>query len=245
MLAQEATLNPTPLIDTPAEIALKNTNAPKKRPCLPGYVSPSIEIVYYPERPNSFDGFAVSGRAWGSELQGAFAYVTISGVTRRAKIIDGLWTVIFEDDALPKHFSGPKEIVAQFRDNLDRIASASVSVYVEDFVDSFITVDDVHKVVGIGHEAELQASGELNLGTHSTGRELVVLLITDDADGPLEPGTIVAAGTVADSWRHGEWRAQIPLKGVKSGSYRVRAQLLDCANTALARTINSPQTILL
>jgi len=247
VLTNDVTLLPTHHSDDLVEAAnLSDSETATRRPTLPGYVSPSIEILYYPERPNLFDGFTVSGRAWGSELQGAFAYVTIAGVTRRAKICDGLWTVIFEDGALPKHFSGNKEIVAQFRDNLDHIARASVTVYVEEFIDSFITVDNIHKVVGHGTDAELHISGELNLGTHQDGRELIVLLERDDANvaDPDYSPQVVAAGKLSSGWHHGEWRARISLAGVKSGAFRVRAQLLDCANTALTRAMRSQQVIL-
>jgi len=237
MLSQEVELEtPGNLAAVASPEAFKN---PVKRPNLPGYVSPSIEIVYYPERANLFDGFVISGRAWGSELQGAFAYVTISGVTRRAPITDGLWTVIFEDDALPKHYSGQKEIVAQLRDNLGHIVRTAVSLYIEDFVDSFITVDDDCKIVTEGRHQVLHAKGELNLGTHQEGRELVVLLVRDDV-----PEQVVAAGEVASGWHHGEWSARIRLSHLKAGSYRVKAQLMDCANTALTRVITSPHAIL-
>jgi len=233
---------PLPALDVELNFtqATKLDEPPSKRPSLPGYVTPSIEIIYYPERPNLFDGFAISGRAWGSELQGAYAYVTIAGVTRRSRIVDGLWTVIFEDDSLPKHYSGSKEIIAQFRDSLGHVARAAVTVYVEDFVDSFITVDEIHKIIGDGRHAELHASGELNLGTHLTGRELVVLLVRNDAEE-----RVVSAGYLASGWQHGEWRARIPLGGVKPGSYRVRAQLMDDANAALTRVMYSPQSIVI
>jgi len=228
------------LTATPTEEAMGETANPTKRPSLPGYVGPSIEIIYYPERPNLFDGFTVSGQAYGSELQGAFAYVTVAGVTRRAKIIDGLWTVIFEDDALPRHYSGHKEIVAQFRDNVGKVATASVSVYIEDFIDSFIIVDNTHKIVGDGIEAQLHISGELNLGTHLDNRELQVTLVSDD-----EAGHTVAIGELEPGWQHGEWRAAISLKKIIPGEYRVRAQLSDGANAALTRVMCSPQVILL
>lgn len=240
MLAHEATitsaLTPT---ECPDELVEK-VPAKGKRPCLPGYVSPSIEIIYYPERPNLFDAFSVSGRAWGSELQGAFVYVTVAGVTRRARIIDGLWEVFFEDDSLPKHYSGSKELVAQFRDNLGHVAQATLTVYVDDFIDSFITVDEMHKVEGAGSDAVLQVAGELNLGTHLEGRELSVLLVCDE-----DEQCIVAAGALAPGWQHGEWRARIPLAGVMNGAFRVRAQLTDTANAALTRVMTSAQAILL
>jgi len=223
-----------------ADEAMGETANPTKRPTLPGYVMPSIEIIYYPEKPNLFDGFTVSGQAWGSELQGAFVYVTVAGVTRRAKIIDGLWTVTFEDDALPRHYSGHKEIVAQFRDNVGKVATTSVSVYVEDFIDSFVIVDNVHQIVGEGPQAELHISGELNLGTHLADRELTVCLVTDD-----DEAAVVAAGELTAGWQHGEWRAQIALDGVESGEYKVRALLTDGANAALTRAMCSTQVILL
>jgi len=226
--------------DVGLEFDLASTAEPTRRPCLPGYVSPSIEIVYYPERANLFDGFAISGRAWGSELQGAYAYVTVSGVTRRAKITDGLWTVIFEDDSLPKHYSGTKEIIAQFRDNLGHVARTSVTVYIEEFMDSFITVDEHSRIEGHGPSAVLHTSGELTLGTHLEGRELIVLLVPDDAQH-----RVVSAGVVENGWQHGEWRAQIPIGRVKPGTYRVRAQLMDDANAALTRVMYSPQCIVL
>jgi len=226
------------IVTLPANLALDAPpiGTPTRRPDLPGYVSPSIEIVYYPERPNVFDGFVVSGRVWGSELQGAYVYVTIAGATRRSRVVDGLWTVMFEDDSLPKHFSGPKEIVAQFRDNLGHIARTSVAIYVEDFIDSFITVDNNHRI----EDGALFVSGELNLGTHTEGRELIVLLIEDD-----EAARVVGAGELDYGWQYGEWKARIPLAGVKPGEYRVRAQLLDCANTALTRTMYSAEAILI
>jgi len=236
VLTQEA---PAQISVAPLESIDSNLNV-TKRPTLPGYISPSLELVHYPLQPNLFDGFVVSGRAIGSELYGAFVYVTVAGVTRRAKIIDGLWTAIFEDDSLPKHYSGNKEIVAQVRDSLGHIARTSVEVTIEDFVDSFVTIDGAHTIVGIGADAELITSGELNLGSHLEGRELIVLLVRDD-----EEACVVATGTVAKGWHHGEWRARISLAGIKSGAFRVRAQLMDCANAALTRVMTSSQVILI
>jgi len=238
------------LLDSAAEVAEAEPNdatpnqtviqQPTKRPNLPGYISPTIEIIYYPERANLFDGFAVSGRAWGSELQGAYVYVTVAGVTRRAKITDGLWTVIFEDNALPAHYSGQKKILAQFRDSLGHIARTAVSIYVEDFEDSFITVDDAYQIAGHGKHKVLNIAGELNLGTHTEDRELIVLLVRDDAEG-----RVAAAGQLKNGWQYGEWRARIPLAGVKPGAYKVLAQLMDGANTALTRVMTSAESIML
>jgi len=223
----------------PASDTLDTFQTTTTRPNLPGYVTPGVEIIHYPTSPNMFDGFVVSGRAWGSELWGGYVYVTVAGVTRRAKIIDGLWTAIFEDGAMPQHFAGTKELVAQARDNVGKIARTSITISMEQFVDSFVTIDNVHTVVGIGDDADLYTSGELNLGSHLEGRELIVMLVRDD-----EEACVVATGTVGKGWQHGEWRAKISLNGVKSGAFRVRALLMDSANAALTRVTTSSQVIL-
>jgi len=80
----------------------------------------------------------------------------------------------------------------------------------------------------------------LNLGTHLHGRELIVLLVTDD-----EEARVMAAGAVTSGWHHGEWRAEIPLGHLSSGAYRVRAQLMDPANPALTRVMTGSEAILL
>jgi hypothetical protein len=210
----------------------------EKRPGLQ-YVAPGLEFVSLPINPNLFDGFVVSGRASGSHINASEVHITISGVTRHSRILDGLWSARFEDGALPMHYCGNKAIVAELRDERGQTVRLTETMMFERFVDSFVSIDEEHWITGTGTDKELHVKGELNLGTHLTDRELIVLLVRDDAEA-----AVVATGTVTGGWQYGEWRSRIPLAKVKSGQYRARALLIDGANATLGRVMTGAQAIL-
>lgn len=192
----------------------------------PTYIPPGLEVLQYPTQLNSFDSFTVSGQAWGSAIDGKVVQVSIAGITRTARIIDGLWAVTFEDGAIPRHRHGNREITAILRDSLGNAARSNLKVTLEEFSEGYVQVDELYSIIDDGKT--LIATGELALGTHDQKRELIVLLVRDDAES-----TIAATGTVTSGWQFGEWRARIPLHGLATGTYKVRAQLMDCANAAL------------
>jgi hypothetical protein len=198
----------------------------------PTYTAPGLDIIHYPQHPNMFDGFVISGRAWGSELRDTKVKVTIGGVTRQAVIREGLWATVFEDGALPIHHPGRKEVKARLTDALGHSASDKVDIQFEVFVDSYISIDTDYLHSTIAGRRHLIATGELNLGTHLVEREMIVTLVRDDSEG-----CIVSVGNVVNGWHHGEWRAKIPVPSNPQGSYRVRAQLMDGASPALTRTM--------
>lgn len=195
-------------------------------PVVSNYIPPGLEVLHFPAYLNSFDGFVVSGQVWGTDDVGIQVQVTLAGITRTARIRDGLWDVYFEDGAIPRHRHGSRELIATARDLRGNTARTSIKVIVEEFTEGFIQIDSPHSVTDDG--GTLQATGELCLGTHDLGRELIVLLVTDDAEGQ-----VAATGVVTPNWQFGEWTGAIPLAGVRPGNYRVRAQLMDSANAKL------------
>ena len=122
------------------------------------------------------------------------------------------------------------------RDSKGNTARSGIKVVVEEFVEGFIVIDDDHTISSDG--TSLKVTGELFLGSHDDGRELIVLLVSDDAEAQ-----VVATGTVSPQWQFGEWQAAIPLVGVRPGTYRVRAQLMDAANAALTQVTVGVQEI--
>ncbi|GAB2462179.1 hypothetical protein [Xylanimonas ulmi] len=195
------------------------------------YRAPRLELITCPRRLTTFDGFAVTGRAYGSQVQDADVEVCVAGVARTGKVENGLWSVEFEDGALSMRHAGVRPVTGRITDAWFNTAQATEWVTVEEFVDGFVHVDGRHEVRGdLGSDGHLVASGELGLGTHDQGRELVVMLVRDDAEG-----VVVATGLVESGWHHGEWRARLPLAGVTAGAYRVRALLTDKVCASLTR----------
>ena len=214
---------------SPEADSLGHRNFAKKPP----HKAPGVELVHYPSHPNMFDGFVVSGRAWGSDIQKKNVEVTVANTTRYGRIRDGLWAVVFEDGALPQYCDGNQEIIARVTDSLGITAETSLSIYLEKFVDSFVSIDTKYVFDDNGVEKLLIVTGELNLGTHLIGRDLTVTLISDD-DGTQK----LIMGEVANGWHHGEWQARIPVSEC-TGYFRVQAHLLDESNSALNRVMVS------
>jgi len=204
------------------------------------YIPPGLEVLHYPEHLNTFDGFVVSGRAWGSDIIAKQVQVSIAGVTRKARIIDGLWDVFFEDGALPRYRHGTCEIVASIGDTHGSTARSSMMVELEEFAEGYVQIDERYSLYETAEGDILQVTGDLALGTHDHDRELIVLLVSDDAEH-----SVVVTGNVAPGWQFGEWRAGIPISDLGPGDYFVRAQLMDRANVALTHiaTSTTPITI--
>lgn len=201
------------------------------------YVAPRLELTACPRTLNTFDGFQVSGRAFGSEVEGAEVEVTVAGVVRTARVHDGSWAVQFEPQALSMRHAGVRSVTGRVVDAWFNTAQATEWVTIDEFVDGFVHVDSRHDLAS--DDAHLVASGELGLGSHDRGRELVVLLVRDDVEG-----VVVATGVVEPGWHHGEWFARLPLAGVTAGSYRVRALLTDEACAGLTRlAVGRPFTL--
>ena len=201
----------------------------------PDYCEPGLEVFHYPTHANMFDGFSISGRAWGSDLGSARVRISIAGVTRHGLVRDGLWTVIFDDGSLPQHRYGLRRAAIEISDAFGCVAKAEVVIEFEQFVDSYITIDSDYAVTYADDGAAMmRVKGELNLGTHLDGRELVVLLVCDPVGCPAP-----LVGEVEPGWRHGEWRATFPLARAGCGPRRIRAQLMDNANPALTRVTTS------
>jgi hypothetical protein len=195
------------------------------------YVAPRIELICCPRTLTTFDGFVVSGRATGSELDGVDVEVCVAGVTRTGRLQDGTWSVRFEDGALSLRHAGVRSITARLTDGWFNTAQASQWVTVDEFEDGYVYVDGCRDLAGVvGTDARLTCSGELGLGTHDRCRELVVVLVRDDAEG-----IVVSTADVQGGWRDGEWVATLPLAGVPAGAYRVRALLTDAAHPCLTR----------
>ncbi|PZR53511.1 hypothetical protein DNL40_08410 [Xylanimonas oleitrophica] len=197
------------------------------------YVPPRVELAVCPRTLNTYDGFTVSGRCTGSMVDDAVVEVCVSGVVRSARVDDdGAWTVRFEDGALGRRHAGVRPVTARVVDGLLNRAEVTAWVTVDEFEDGYVHVDERHEVVGgSGAGRTLSVSGVLGLGTHEAGRELVVVLVRDDAEA-----CVVSTGTVRQGWRWGEWSARLPLDGVGPGAYRVRALLTDVAGADLTRT---------
>jgi len=192
------------------------------------YVPPGLEVIHFPEHLNTYDGFTVSGQVWGSEISGQQVQVSICGATRSAEIIDGLWDVFFEDGALPRYRHGTCDITAVIRDSHGSMAQNSIMVTLEEFADGYVQIDQAYSVLETARGDMLCVSGELALGTHDMSRDLVVHLVHADPCN-----RAAARGIVKSGWQFGEWKAQLPLSELEPGDYYVRAQLVDCANTAL------------
>ncbi|MCL1871281.1 MAG: hypothetical protein FWF90_12815 [Promicromonosporaceae bacterium] len=202
------------------------------------YLSPGVKMTRCPSHVTSFDEFVLGGTAEGTEIEGCAVAATIAGVTRRGVIEDGRWQVSFESGALDRQVSGVAKISISLRDRWHNEITVTETVVVEEFVDAFIEIDEHFTLRGsLGDpEAELRIAGELELGTHTLGRALIVNLVRDD-----EAHTVAARGLVTPGWQHGEWRARLPLHGVRPGAYRLEAILTDQACDALTRqTIGNP-----
>jgi hypothetical protein len=208
------------LMDTTAETTVGND----------AYTAPRIELAVFPRTLDTFDGFLVAGRASGSDVEGAQVQVCVAGVVRTGTVRDGAWTVRFEDRALWGQHAGVRPVTGRVTDSRFNGAEATEWVTVVEFVDGHVHVDGRHDVEGDLDGGVLHASGELGLGTHDLGRELVVLLVRDD-----EEGAVASVGVVEPGWESGEWRARLPMRGLTPGSYRVRALLTDKACAGLTR----------
>lgn len=220
------------LLDLPPTAATGNAAAVATRP----YVAPRLELIDCPRLLTTFDGFVVSGRASGSELDGVDVEVCVAGVTRTGRLRDGIWSVRFEDGALALRHAGVRSVTARLTDAWFNTAQATQWVTIDEFEDGFVHVDgfrDLDDVVGPDHTPT--CTGELGLGTHDEGRELVVVLVRDDAEG-----VVVSTADVQGGWHHGEWLAELPLAGVAPGAYRVRALLTDAAHPGLTRVAVGP-----
>jgi hypothetical protein len=198
------------------------------------YMPPGVELVFCPKRLTTFDGFTVSGRAWGSELEGAEVEVSVCGVVRNSRVTDGLWAVRFENNALARRHAGVRSVTARVTDHMFNTAQATAWITVDEFVDGYVHLDAWSTIEGrdpaAGKPGILVTSGELGLGTHDLNRELVINLVRADNEN-----VVVATAHVDSGWHHGEWRANLPLDGVAPGSYRVRALLTDTACPTLTR----------
>ena len=197
----------------------------------PSYVAPRLVLTACPRILTTFDGFEVHGRAHGTQVEGVEVEVSVAGVTRTSTVRDGSWVARFEDGALTRHHAGVRPVTARLVDHWLNAAQVTEWVTVEQFVDGFVHVDARTEVTGgPGEDRHLVASGELGLGSHDGGRELVVVLVRDDAEA-----VVVSTGLVEPAWHHGEWRARLPLHGVTPGMYRVRAVLTDRRCPSLTR----------
>ncbi len=211
----------------PAPASLLEESAPTP------YLAPRMVLSVCPRTLTAFDPFMVSGQVHGSEVEGLDVEVSVVGITRTGRVHDGAWAVRFEQGALPRyHAAGVRPVTARLTDRLLNTAQVTEWVTIEEFVDGHVHVDartELQESPGTGRH--LVATGELGLGCHVDGRELVVVLVTDDTEA-----VVVATAFVEPSWHHGEWRAQVPLDGVPAGTYRVRAVLTDRACPSLTRT---------
>lgn len=197
------------------------------------YVAPRLAFTARPRLLTTFDGFRVAGVVVGSEVEGVEVEVSVAGVTRTGEVRDGAWVVRFEDGALSHRHAGVRPVTARLTDAWFNPAQTTEWVTIDEFVDGFVHVDGRYAVEGgdgAGGDGELVATGELGLGTHETGRELVVLLVRDDVEG-----VVVSTGVVEPGWHHGEWVARLPLRSVGRGAYRVRALLTDKVCATLTR----------
>ncbi|ACZ32123.1 hypothetical protein Xcel_3122 [Xylanimonas cellulosilytica DSM 15894] len=195
------------------------------------YVAPRVELMASPRALTTFDGFVVSGCAFGSEVEGVEVEVSVAGVTRTGVVEAGHWTVAFEDGALSHRHAGVRAVTARLIDAWFNPAQVTEWVTVDEFVDGFVHVDGGHDLEGeVGPGGTLVATGELGLGTHEQGRELVVMLVRDD-----DEAVVVSTGLVEAGWHHGEWVARLPLCAVGRGTYRIRALLTDKVCASLTR----------
>ncbi|MCL2595671.1 MAG: hypothetical protein FWD83_09145 [Promicromonosporaceae bacterium] len=193
------------------------------------YAPPHLEVIACPAAVTSLAGFQVSGRASGTEIEGCQVRVTVAGVERHGWVHDGRWQVRFELGALARKALGACPVEASITDRWYNKAEAIEVVVVEEFVDGFVQIDNSHQLLA----GNLLATGELGLGTHETGRELVVVLVNAD-------GVAVTTGVVARGWQYGEWRASLAVDDVAPGTYRLRAILTDIACGSLTRQTVGP-----
>jgi hypothetical protein len=194
------------------------------------YTPPGLDIVMCPRQINTFDGFVVSGRAWGSNLEGAKVEVTLATTTRHGVVTDGLWSVRFEKDAMHRRHAGMRPLTVRITDNVANSAQSSEWVSIDEFIDGFVELDSWHSIEAAGEGMSvLVTSGELGLGTHIDGRGLEVILLDED-------GKVVADGAVKPGWAYGEWQARFSLVGIPAGQYRIRVALTDIACHSLTRS---------
>jgi hypothetical protein len=195
------------------------------------YTAPRLELTAFPRALTTFQDFRVSGRAVGSHVEGVEVEVSVAGVTRTGVVRDGAWSVAFEYGALSHRHAGVRPVTGRLTDAWFNIVQATEWVTIDEFVDGFVHIDGRYAVEGRADAGGvLVATGEVGLGTHETGRELVVLLVRDD-----DEGVVVATGVVEPGWHHGEWVARLPLRSVSRGAYRVRALLTDKVCATLTR----------
>lgn len=196
------------------------------------YVAPRMVLTSCPRDLNTFDGFEVHGLAYGSDVEDLVVEVSVAGVVRTGRVTDGAWSVRFESGALPRWQStGLRPVTARITDRCFNTAQVTEWVTVEEFVDGFVHIDDRTAVVGAENKRHLLVTGEIGVGTHEEGRELVVVLVRDDVEA-----VVVSTAFVEPGWDQGEWRARLPLDGVTAGTYRVRAILTDKVCPSLTRT---------
>jgi hypothetical protein len=203
------------------------------------YEPPRVRLVQAPRRLTTFDGFDVRGAVEGSDVDGERVSVSVGGVTRSATVRGGRFDVHFEDDVLDHGSVGVRPLVASVTDRRGNMAKETVWVPIDEFHAGHVHLDPLGDVVMQDARQELTVTGELALGTHVDGRELVVLLVTADAEE-----LVVATGTVADGWEHGELVADIPVGALARGRYRVRAVLTDPVSPRLLRSdVSAPFTL--
>lgn len=195
------------------------------------YEPPRVRFVDAPARLNTYDGFGVRGVVEGSDVEGERVSVCLAGVTRSATLRDGEFEVHFEDDVLDHCSVGVRALVASVTDRRGNTTKETAWVPIEEFHAGHVYLDPLGDVVVEDAGQELTCTGELSVGTHTEGRELVVLLVTAHAEE-----LVVATGTVAPGWGCGELVARIPVGALGMGRYRVRVLLTDAASPRLLRT---------
>lgn len=196
----------------------------------PHYRSPKLEVLSTPHQHTTFDGFTVDGLVSGSAVDNAVVAVSIGDITRTGRSMDGLWSVRFEDGCLSRRHAGVSSMTVRVTDQYYQSAQISEPITLDEFVDGYVHIDAEHQVEHRAGQDLLVARGELGLGSHIDGRELVIVLVRDDNEG-----IVVATGIVSPGWQYGEWEARIALNGIDSGAYRVRALLVDNACATLTR----------
>ena len=153
----------------------------------------------------------------------------MESITKNRQTVESLRTMVARAYGPDEVCDTGEDWVGELTDGWFNIAQATQWVTIDEFVDGFVHVDgryDVERADGAGH---LVATGELGLGTHEEGRELVVTLVRDDGDA------VVATGRVEPGWHHGEWVARLPLPEAGRGTFRVRATLTDAVCPTLTR----------
>jgi len=194
------------------------------------YVAPELEVLSTPHEHTTFDGFTVAGRVSGSAVDNAVVAVSIGDVTRTGRSADGLWSVRFEDGCLSRRHAGVSTMTVRVTDQFYQSAQICESITLDEFVDGYVHIDDGHRFDTDQGAPVLVVRGELGLGSHIHGRELVVVLVRDD-----DEGIAVQTGSVTGGWQYGEWEARIAVQGIDAGAYRVRALLVDRACATLTR----------